>query len=187
MTMMNPLHADFDYAEAYPVPKVTLDEFEQFVSVLSGSLGNERADVFSSLLLWVRCGIPSRLVTLGLDDESAMTFAQVMLDHQVEAVTGLSLGQIAEAVSGAVGINARALLLSTDLMSRLCAGFEFMADMIERLTYPDVDLWARTEVLDQLARATGQAVGRELEVNPYVSPAVYEAVKRRWARDNTQS
>lgn len=187
MTVMNPLHADFDYAEAYPVPKVTVDEFDQFVSVLSGSLGNERAEVFSALILWVRCGIPSRLVTLGLDDESAMIFAQVMLDHQVSAVTGLTLGQLAQAVKGAVGVNARALLLSTDFISRLCVGFEFVADMIERLTYHHADISSRIDVLDQLAHATGQALERDLKVNPYVSPAVYEAVKRRWARDNTQS
>lgn len=182
MTIQNPLHADFDYAEAYPVPQVTLDEFELFVTTLCGLIGAERADVFSSLLLWVRCGIPSRLVEMGIDDESAMIFAHVMLEHQVNAVTGLSLQQIADAVPDQIGVNARPLLLSTDLLNRICKAFEFISSVIETLSYPAHDLCARFQVLDELARATGFSLESETGVNPYVSPQVYEAVKARWAR-----
>lgn len=175
MTIYSALHAEFNLNDAYPVPKITLVEFEQFVITLSALLGDERADAFAGVLLWVRSGIPARLVEMGLDDESAMVFADIMLDHQVHAVTDLYLHQIAQAVPTHVGMNSRALLLSTDLLIRLCKAFEYIAGVIESLTYSSQDACARVNVLDELARATGLVL-MTMDKNPYVSQAVYDAV-----------
>ena len=42
MTEESPLHADFNYAEAYPVPEVTLEEFQAFRS-------NETREMFARM------------------------------------------------------------------------------------------------------------------------------------------
>jgi hypothetical protein len=181
MKIDNPLHADFDYKEAYPIPEVEAEDFKHFAKIISGVVGDDKGDVFSKLLLWVRCGIPSRLAVLGLDDHSAMIFANCMLEYQVKAVTGLTLEQIAEAIPESFGLNARALLLSCDFLDRLCVNFDFIAGVIEILLYPDPNLEACITVIDEIAQATGDAIEADLDVNPYANEKIYEAVKAKWA------
>lgn len=181
--MDNPLHADFDYSAAYPVPVVTVEEFERFTSTMHTFFNEERADAFASLILWARCGIPTRLVKMGLDDESAMVFSHVMLEYFVQSVTGLALQQIADAVPDQLGLNAYPLLLSTDFLNRICRAFEFISENITMLSYEAQTTCARVQVLDELAQVTGLALERDTTANPYVSPQVYEAVKARWARE----
>ena len=105
---MNALHADFNFADVRKVPEVTPKrEFNEFVTVMCYyALGDDRAQAFAGVLLWARCGIPSRLVEMGLNDTSAMCFAHVMLEHQVSAATGLTLREIADRSPDHIGMNA---------------------------------------------------------------------------------
>lgn len=178
MMIMNPFHSQFDYARAYEVPTVKVEELESFLNLLCSYMGDDRADVFSRLLLWVRCAMPARLVNMGMGDESALIFANGMLEKQVKIVTGLHLFEIAEAIDKEMGMNSRALMLSTELLSALCDNFEFLAQQVELFTYNHPDLCARVEVLDQLIDQCGHFI--ELTVNPYVTSKVYAAVKKRW-------
>lgn len=177
---MSPLHADFQYEVAYPVPVITAAEFDQFVSIITASLGSDRADAFASALLWVRVGIPTRLRRMGLDDESSMVYAHTILERLVLEVTGLSTWQIAVAVPQRVGDNARILLLSSECLSHICATFEYIAEIIETLTYPHDSLESRLDVIDQIVDLAGGDLERSISRNPYVSPDVYQAVKSYW-------
>ena len=180
MEIDNPLHADFNYLTAYPIPEIEAEDFKNFAQIIAKVVGEDKGDVFSKLLLWVRCGIPSRLSILGLDDHSAMVFANLMLEHQVQAVTGLTLAQIAQAVPHETAFNARTLLLSTDFIDRICANFDFLASVIELMMYPDPNLESCIDVLDEIAQASGYTIEDELDLNPYANKKVYEAVKAMW-------
>ena len=181
MEIDNPLHADFNYLKAYCIPDIEIEDVKTFSKIIAGVVGEDKGEVFSQLLLWVRCGIPSRLSILGLDAESAMIFANLMLEHQVQAVTGLTTAQIAQAVPEKVACNARTLLLSTDFIDRICANFDFLAGVIELLTYPDPNLESCIDVLDEIAQATGHTIEDELDINPYANKKIYEAVKAMWS------
>lgn len=178
MMIMNPFHSQFDYARAYEVPPAKADQLESFLKMLCAYMSEDRADVFSRLLLWVRCGMPARLVSMGMSDESALVFANGILEKQVKIVTGLHLFEIAQAIDADMGINSRALLLSTELLTCLCDNLEFLARQVELFTYNHPDICARVEVLEQLIDQCGHFI--ELTVNPYVTSKVYAAVKSRW-------
>lgn len=171
---MNALHADFNFADVRKVPEVTLTEFNEFVTVMCAALGDDRAQAFAGVLLWARCGIPSRLVEMGLNDTSAMCFAHVMLEHQVSAATGLTLREIADRSPDHIGMNARPLLLSTEVLESISGAFEFIGNVIDALMYPAPDCRARVKVLDQLARAV--LAGTEYD-SLYASVDVHESVK----------
>jgi hypothetical protein len=178
MTEESPLHADFNYAEAYPVPEVTLEEFQAFIESLLFIFESDRADAFASVLLWVRCGVPSRLVQMGLGDESAMMLAHVMLDNQVKAFTGLTLSQISAAVPDEAGINAHALYLSNEVLNNIATGFEYISSLIEAFMYPSHDLCARVKVLEQVSQVTPCMFDAPDKL--YATPEVHLRVVAKW-------
>ena len=176
---MSPLNADYRYEDASEIPEVTIEEFEQFNTIMSAMLGNRRSEAFCSVLLWVRCGLPSRLYAMGLDQESAMVYAQSLLEIMVQQVAGYTLPQIQVAVPYAVRNNATPLLLSTSLLEFLADVCDCIGALIEALTFPSEDLTPHWSVIEQASRsAAAMYDGEEL----FTTHAVERAVNAHWCK-----
>lgn len=177
--MTDIFNRDYHPVNAHEIEEVEFDDFNLFLEAMGTKYG-ERGAGYAHVVLWTRMGIPQRLNALGLDECSAVIYADCMLSRLMSNIFGLTQGQLHE-VFTEFGYNELALTLSPEMQGKICYGFELLGSRIEgmALTTPDGEqLWGYLNDIDEMIDAISNGLRDSLEYNPFYGEEYCTRVRR---------